>query len=370
MRTLFAGDLHVSYSQFYLSTGDWTSEDMEANFAGQVNGLCGAGVAEGLWLITGLHTGTVPVTVEEHDGVPPVDDAWEEVVEASCAFAATTAFLGWDDGSMIEVPAGPLRVRYCAVGMDAGRAADVRSEDEPEIDRYLLQLWPAPPAPDAVLRQTSEIAAYWHDVARAGPSAAEVAARRSARDAERRERHRIQRERAAEEQRGWYDEQIWGGPRPADPLGSLPAAAPVAKVDLALAEELARLEPGARRSVACWAARTAVGEAGLDRVGWIAAAVDALDAGLPLPFGEPHAAFARVSAEPAVEHRIVASPDGLIENLSQQAMGFYALVTAAQEDPTEALFSAVHQAQLTYGRHRLPVLHAALRTHLARLRTG
>lgn len=34
-----------------------------------------------------------------------------------------------------------------------------------EIDRYLLQLWPAPMAPDAILRQTSEHAAYWHRVA-------------------------------------------------------------------------------------------------------------------------------------------------------------------------------------------------------------
>ncbi len=170
MRTLFAGDLDVSCSQFYVLTGDWTSEDMHANFAGQVNGLCGAGVAAGLWLVTGLNTGTVPVTVQEHDTAPPLDDAWEEVVEVSCVFAATSAFLGWDSGPMIEVPAGPLRVRYCAIGMDAGRAAGVRVEDEPEIDRYLLQLWPAPQAADAVLRQTSRIAAYWHDVARSAPS--------------------------------------------------------------------------------------------------------------------------------------------------------------------------------------------------------
>ena len=33
-------------------------------------------------------------------------------------------------------------------------------------DRYLLQLWPAEPAPDAVVREGSEIAAYWHGVAR------------------------------------------------------------------------------------------------------------------------------------------------------------------------------------------------------------
>lgn len=68
--------------------------------------------------------------------------------------------------------------------------------------------------------------------------------------------------------------------------------------------------------------------------------------------------------EPAVEHRVVTTPDGRTENLRQQAMGFYALVTAAHDDPTMALFSAVHHAQLTYGRDRLPAVHSALRARL------
>ena len=61
------------------------------------------------------------------------------------------------------------RVRYCATGMDEGRELDTRviddedQEDEDRAyDRYVLQFWPAPPAPDQVLRQTSETAAYWH----------------------------------------------------------------------------------------------------------------------------------------------------------------------------------------------------------------
>jgi hypothetical protein len=53
--------------------------------------------------------------------------------------------------------------------MDDGQDQDGRFEDEPELDRYLLQFWPSPPAPDQVVRQTSECAAYWHGVTRERP---------------------------------------------------------------------------------------------------------------------------------------------------------------------------------------------------------
>ena len=53
-------------------------------------------------------------------------------------------------------------MRYCAAGMDEGRRRDTRLEGEDAPDRYRLQFWPAPIGPDAILRCTSEIAAYWH----------------------------------------------------------------------------------------------------------------------------------------------------------------------------------------------------------------
>jgi hypothetical protein len=40
-----------------------------------------------------------------------------------------------------------------------------RLDGDPALDRYLLQLWPAAWAPDAVLRQSTEAAAYWNGVA-------------------------------------------------------------------------------------------------------------------------------------------------------------------------------------------------------------
>jgi hypothetical protein len=46
--------------------------------------------------------------------------------------------------------------------MDEGSKLDTRTEGMPEADRYLLLFWPTPPEPDAVIKQTSDRAAYWH----------------------------------------------------------------------------------------------------------------------------------------------------------------------------------------------------------------
>ena len=47
--------------------------------------------------------------------------------------------------------------------MEAAHAAEMLEDDAEPLDYYALHFWPAPGrAPDAVLRQTSDIAAYWH----------------------------------------------------------------------------------------------------------------------------------------------------------------------------------------------------------------
>jgi len=50
--------------------------------------------------------------------------------------------------------------------MDEGRQMDMPDLGESTPDRYLVQLWPAPPEPDRVLATGSKTAAYWHRVAR------------------------------------------------------------------------------------------------------------------------------------------------------------------------------------------------------------
>jgi hypothetical protein len=169
MRVLFDGEPHVHYGQIYVhSSSDWFS-DLGAAFAGQSNGLCGAAVPGALFLITGLHTGNVGFTVELHAAEPPVGGEWEEVVEASFRPAGLpVALVGWAGEASwpLDLPAGDLRGRYCGIGLDAGHATDTRMDGEPMVDRYLLQFWPAAPAPDRVLKQTGANAAYWHDFAR------------------------------------------------------------------------------------------------------------------------------------------------------------------------------------------------------------
>ncbi|WP_433125091.1 hypothetical protein ACQPWW_21715 [Micromonospora sp. CA-240977] len=82
MRVLFDGQAPVAYGQIYVTSSELP--DMEEAFAGQVNGLCGAGQSGALFLMTGTHTGRVRFTVEVHDGEPPAAaPEWEDVVEVS-----------------------------------------------------------------------------------------------------------------------------------------------------------------------------------------------------------------------------------------------------------------------------------------------
>ncbi|MEK8107191.1 hypothetical protein NKG94_22275 [Micromonospora sp. M12] len=152
--------------------------------------------------MTGTHTGQVQLTIEVHDGEPSAAaDEWEEVVEASLLpRAAVIDLVPWGEGTLAQLPlvsegqdTGRLpvfRVRYCATGMDEG-SDPFGGLDPDEIDdgdhtymyerpdRYLLCLWPegytsdaqsdAGTRTDAILRQSSNAAAYWHTWAGALP---------------------------------------------------------------------------------------------------------------------------------------------------------------------------------------------------------
>ncbi|MGW7066829.1 hypothetical protein ACWGII_15320 [Streptomyces sp. NPDC054855] len=181
MQTVYDGELHVSYRQFYVESRPETYGATSETRGGQSNGLCGAAVPGHLFLTTGLHTGRVGLTVEVHDVVPPLDEAWEDVVEVPFQPASTSAVIvPWGDGPLCtaELPLVPHRVRYCASGMDLSVDQELAILDGGSIaDRYLLQFWPAPSAPDQVVKQSSQSAAYWHEHARSlsTPSPAEEA---------------------------------------------------------------------------------------------------------------------------------------------------------------------------------------------------
>ena len=171
MKRLFEGKVHVHYSQMYFQGAADYCPELNECFAGQENGLCGARVRNVLFLLTGLHTGCVKVTVDFWDGEPPLEDSWEEAVEVSFVVNEPewTGIAEW--GSEVWHPIGlrrgRYRVRYCAKNMDAGRRKDTLLSDREPIDEYSLSFWFASGAPpDRVIRQTSEVAASWHVWAR------------------------------------------------------------------------------------------------------------------------------------------------------------------------------------------------------------
>jgi hypothetical protein len=217
VRTPVEGEVHVHYGQIYVeSDPDSFGPGLAEAFAGQRAGLCGAATPGALWLTTGLHTGNVGFTIEVHDRAPSLDVVWEDVVEVSFRpVSAVSSLVEWagEDSWELGLERTDYRVRYCARGMDAARAEDTRLSGEPQLDCYLLQFWPAPPAPDRVLRQTSAVAAYWHDYARRQPPPPTPA--------ERAEAERLARqveEKAARERRLAHERWDWGGQLPSESL--------------------------------------------------------------------------------------------------------------------------------------------------------
>jgi hypothetical protein len=165
MKVLYDGPVHVSYFQIYVMSGGTFASDPAESNQGQANGLCGAALPGTLFLTTGLHTGQTHFTIELHATEPPLNDTWEEIVEASFRpVEQEIALVEWAGEAIhhLDLPVDDYRVRYCATGMDAAAEADTVKDDESPIDRYLLQFWPAAPQPDAILKQTAEVAEYWH----------------------------------------------------------------------------------------------------------------------------------------------------------------------------------------------------------------
>jgi hypothetical protein len=212
---VFDQEIHVHYGQFYVESRiDNFFEELTESRGGQANGLCGAAVPGLLFLTTGLHTGRTRVSVEVLDAPAPVSDEWEDVVEASFRPATTrVALVQWAGEASWPLPLATIdyRVRYVATGMDRAHQRDTVVSGEPLQDRYLLQFWPAPPAPDEVIRETSRLAAYWHSHARTLPSPPTPQRRAAIKEREQAARERDSRDAAlaAELRR-------WGGRLPAE----------------------------------------------------------------------------------------------------------------------------------------------------------
>ena len=155
--------VRVSYAQVYLRDGNPFPVEpvIQPGGVGLISSRPGCAV-----LLTGLHTGHVGFTVAVATEDPGPDLSYEDIVETD--FVARTGELMLDEwgGSgrhpLPRLPAGPgnLRLRYHGRGLDAAHAGGVVMAEDPVVDTYLLQIWPAPPAPPAILKVTSQSAAY------------------------------------------------------------------------------------------------------------------------------------------------------------------------------------------------------------------
>ncbi|MET9761912.1 hypothetical protein ABZ016_23110 [Streptomyces sp. NPDC006372] len=366
-RTVYHGELHVHYGQFYVeSSTDGLGEGDVHPRAGQLNGLCGAAVPGHLFLTTGLHTGRVHLTVEVHTTEPPLDEQWEEVVEVSFRPSSTTVIVRpWADAPLCEfgLAEADHRVRYC--GRDLDRAQDEELsvlEGGDPIDHYLLQFWPAPPGADRVVRQTSRTAEYWHRHARSLPPPPSP---REEAEAERRRSE--ERESVARAAREEAEALLWGGRPPSPSLRQVGGdALELVELDRDLVDAVDAAGPEAQRRVARWAARQALVRAGLTGVDRIATALESVERGegLPQPFDVPDRARDRFVSDTDIPPPPQGDASGgRSVDFAQQAKALTALRAAVEPDPLRAALDALFAAATTYGGS-YPQLFAAARLEM------
>jgi hypothetical protein len=370
MQILFDGDVYTDYNQIYVESRPDSDAAFETVFNGQVNGLCGGASPGFLYLSTGLHAGHVGFTVELHEEVPPVDDFWEDVVEVPFRPSSETLHvvqLFREAACSLAVPQVDLRVRFCAHGMDEAAPLHFVPDDEPTVDRYLLQFWPAAPSADRVLRRTSAVAAYRHDWVRTLPPPPTPEEQAEA------ERRRAEAERQAqlESQEAWermQDEMFWGGVRPSDRLRNLQAnVIGLAQLDRNLVDTLAAADPDLQRSVARWATRRAWDAAGLSSLTWAAPALAALERGenLPAPFDDQTKVWGMLLGEDRQVRNVHVRTTGpprieVPTNIDPQFAAMPAIFAAVEADTLRAAVDAVFAATVTFG-HEYPLLLGELR---------
>ncbi|RAK34625.1 hypothetical protein B0I29_111227 [Actinoplanes lutulentus] len=231
--------------------------------------------------------------------------------------------------------ASPSTVR---VVVDEDGTLTVRHEGVPGHQAVLLGLiW------DHLLDLPAGVPVAWEQPMRA--KAAEATRR-----AEKKQRERAEREMAA-----------WGGTPPTERLRGLAARAKaLANLDRPLLDRLEQLPPERQREVACWAARRAMEAAGLDQVGWIAAALEAVDAGdqLPAAFTDHGEVYRRLLDDPEVPQTILAVR-GASSRMLHQAVAFPALLALNEDDPLAAAIEAIWAAAAAHGNDFPTFLAAA-----------
>ncbi|ADG74036.1 hypothetical protein Cfla_1132 [Cellulomonas flavigena DSM 20109] len=101
-------------------------------------------------LTVARHHGSVPVRLEMHGHAPAPDPAWDAVAEVPLRGGGPVSVTGWATQDAVEgpvLPAVPMRARFA---VQDGQRGSEQFDDGPweaaAVERYVVQLWPAPPA--------------------------------------------------------------------------------------------------------------------------------------------------------------------------------------------------------------------------------
>ncbi|GHJ21115.1 hypothetical protein [Streptomyces albus] len=234
-----------------------------------------------------------------------MESSWEDAVEVSFRPAGGNIRLAEFDGAQewpLDLEPISYRVRYCAAGMDRGQAEGT-NVDDPPVDHYLLQFWPAPPRPAEPVRITSRSAACRHRSALGQPPPPTPEEQAEAERAA-----RLREEQTAEERRLAVMRQWWGGRLPGEALRRVGRAAfDVARVDVELAHALGSVTPERQRAVARLAVHRAYTVAGPAPLDWVAPALAAMAEGraLPAPFDDEDRAWDVLEGEQRIRRSTV-----------------------------------------------------------------
>lgn len=140
----------VDYHQFYLNdtAGSWDEDQLtDADFEAHLASYGGF-----VYVGTGRQWGSMPLRLEVHDAEPSHAVEAQHVAEVSVVTGGSLGVYSWGENHpecVVELPPGPVRLR----ALWAGLLGDADQDDDYEdVDRMVLQLWPAPESPRRVLR--------------------------------------------------------------------------------------------------------------------------------------------------------------------------------------------------------------------------
>jgi hypothetical protein len=164
-KTLLDEVIRTDYGQFDLVWAEpgGFDGDFDRLFQGQVNGLVGAADPNGVYINLARRSGGSPVRLVLRDGPPETDESFQDIVEVSVEVPrdAVVQWMSWaaETSGTLDLPAGSYRLRVSARDRDEGAAGEF---SDGLVEAYLLELWPATPEPDAIIRAGTSDAEYWH----------------------------------------------------------------------------------------------------------------------------------------------------------------------------------------------------------------